>query len=663
MKAKNLLKKASVAGLFVFLAIGTIACSGKNDPNRETVTHSDVQQTAENESEEVFATRKSIGKEGRCGDFATWSFDAKSGVLTIEGHGRMYVAYEKSYWENISASIKEVVIPEGITVVDGFADCENLSKVVIPKSATEIGSNAFENCVSLKEITIPNKVVMIGTHAFNGCTGLTEITIPPNVTKIDSYAFYNCSNLKKINISNGVKEIHTRAFANCVALESVSIPESVSMFGLSVFGCCTALKKIIVDPNNQYYMNDEYGVLYSKDKTVLVKYPTGNERKSYSMSDKVERLESGAFTGCANLETLDISENIMFLQYGDFEKSGLIDEKNWRNGVLYIDNCLIKVDESFSGKLSIKNGTRIVVDAAFNNCSKITGIEIPDSVVAMECSDLYTCEHLRFISVGKNLKSFCGHSEGVNKAFIYQQEKFPDSLETIWVSEENQYFSSDEYGVLYDKNKTVIICYPLSSTVTDYKVADGVKYIYGMLNYAKNLEQITIGKNVEHITLGTPGSEQGDAFSGCNKLKKIIVSEQNKSFSSDSHGVLFNKNKTSILIYPPGNESAEYVVPDTVKTIEGLTFFGSLYLKRLYIGKNVENIKGGWDSFPYPERRDGVERSFDIYYAGSKEKWIEIIRYEGENVHYNTRNFPEVTEPPTTTKKSNGSSIDIFDWF
>ena len=74
----------------------------------------------------------------------------------------------------------------------------NVESIILPKSLTSIGDQAFRNCSSLTSITIPNSVTSIGIEAFNDCVSLTAITIPNSVTSIGYDAFFRCSSLSYI---------------------------------------------------------------------------------------------------------------------------------------------------------------------------------------------------------------------------------------------------------------------------------------------------------------------------------------------------------------------------------------------------------------------------------------------------------------------------------
>ncbi|MDD5793040.1 MAG: hypothetical protein PUD22_10690 [Erysipelotrichaceae bacterium] len=65
---------------------------------------------------------------------------------------------------------------------------------------------------------------------------------------------------------------------------------TVTSIGFQAFCDCTSLTSINVDNENQYYCSVD-GVLFSKDKTVLIKYPAGSTLKTYSIPNSVTFIE------------------------------------------------------------------------------------------------------------------------------------------------------------------------------------------------------------------------------------------------------------------------------------------------------------------------------------------------------------------------------------
>ena len=176
-----------------------------------------------------------------CGEKATWSFDAATGTLTIDGEGAM-TDYDKTYaldpWEDLTASIKHVVINNGIT---------------------HVGKYAFGKLTALESITFPTEnAITLGAYCFSGCTALTEVRIPGNVA-LDDSNFASCSSLANVILEEGITTITARVFDNCTSLTSIVIPSTVERISWSgsvdsAFKRCSNLTSItFLNPNTIIY--------------------------------------------------------------------------------------------------------------------------------------------------------------------------------------------------------------------------------------------------------------------------------------------------------------------------------------------------------------------------------------------------------------------------
>ncbi len=251
---------------------------------------------------------------GTCGENLTWALDDE-GILTISGNGDMQNYYlEKTPWSSYYDYIKKVIIEDGVT---------------------SIGDRAF-SFLDLTSIAIPDSVTSIGYDAFTGCSNLTSIAIPDSVISIGEGAFYSCSSLTSITIPDSVISIGEVAFSRCSSLVSVTIPSSTTSIGDLTFRDCSSLTSITVDKDNQYYSNDEYGVLFNKDKTELICYPMGNERTSYNIPDGVTSIYSYAFSYCPSLESITIPDSVTIIGTYAFIRCPNLTSVVMGNGVTYI---------------------------------------------------------------------------------------------------------------------------------------------------------------------------------------------------------------------------------------------------------------------------------------------------------------------------------------
>ncbi len=285
------------------------------------------------------------------------------------------------------SSLKSVTIPDSVTSIENYAfyGCKSLTSVTIGNSVVSIGQYAFKNCFSLESVTIPDSVVSIGKSAFSGCNSLTSVTIPGKVKNIATSTFYNCKSLTSVTIPDSVTSIGDSAFCECTSLESVTIPSSVNKIGVSAFEHCSSLTNVTipdsvtsigdnafercisltdfdVDIENKYYSGYN-GILFNKDKTVLICYPAKKADASYLIPDSVTSIKQYAFDYCTSLESVTIGNSVT----------------------------------------SIGNYT-------FRYCTSLTSVTIPDSVTSVETSAFYKCTSLTTIygEAGSYAETYAG---------------------------------------------------------------------------------------------------------------------------------------------------------------------------------------------------------------------------------------------------------------
>ena len=228
---------------------------------------------------------------GKCGDNLTWSYNETSYTLTISGTGDMYdyaTTGHAAPWNSYDEDVCTVILDDRIT---------------------SIGDWAFYNSDNVTEVDIPDGVTRIGNHAFGACNSLERIIIPDSVTEIDDTAFWYCDALVSVTLPNGNTTIGKRAFDDCTSLTEVYIPEGITHIGEAAFPFSENFKAITVDEDNPYYSNDEYGVLFNKDKTALIQYPAGRPETNYVIPEGVTTINS-AFYSCGKLESITIPESV-----------------------------------------------------------------------------------------------------------------------------------------------------------------------------------------------------------------------------------------------------------------------------------------------------------------------------------------------------------------
>lgn len=221
--------------------------------------------------------------------------------LTTVSLGNCLKVIEDNAFEGCVELVK-LDMPNSLETIKGgaFASC-GFSVVEIADGVKEIGENAFYSSSTLNSVKIGKSVTTIGRKAFSECPALTSVTLGENLKFIKTSAFERCTVLSDIILPSSLQVIDSRAF-HSTALVSVSVPSSVVNIGKDTFNDIYALKEIKVDEANTVY-SDIDGVLCSKTKTVLLRYPN-SKGKTYTVPNTIKKIYDGAFSYCPELEAV-----------------------------------------------------------------------------------------------------------------------------------------------------------------------------------------------------------------------------------------------------------------------------------------------------------------------------------------------------------------------
>ena len=255
-------------------------------------------------------------------------------------------------------ALTEITIPSGVTSIesDAFDECSSLTAFTVAEGnatyksqdgvlMSEDGTQLFYPKGKSGAYTIPNTITIIDNEAFSGCTGLTEITIPESVTEIDKGAFNGCSSLTAINVAEGnenyasvdgvlydigmsslirvpeaksgslvipdiVSSIDLMAGFDCNYLTAITLGENISSIPTDFWEF--AVTNIYVAEGNDTYASQD-GVLFSKDLTTLVRYPSGRSG-AYIIPDGTETIAQVAFYDQQLLSELTIPDSVTTIE-------------------------------------------------------------------------------------------------------------------------------------------------------------------------------------------------------------------------------------------------------------------------------------------------------------------------------------------------------------
>ena len=210
-------------------------------------------------------------------------------------------------------------IPNSVVTIgeSAFGTCSFLVSVDIPNSVKTISWGAFEGCALLESVSIPSGVEIIDACAFRDCVSLLSVSIPNSVVEIGDWAFAWCESLATVDIANGVTIIGTGAFCGCESLGSIDLPNNLSEIGIYAFSNCISLESINVSGDSEKYSSVD-GVLFSKDKRMIIRYPEGKPGETYSIPSGVTAIDECAFDGCVLLTSVDIPEGVESIGWSAF---------------------------------------------------------------------------------------------------------------------------------------------------------------------------------------------------------------------------------------------------------------------------------------------------------------------------------------------------------
>ena len=539
--------------------------------------------------------------------------------------------------------LESVTIPNGVTRIGkrAFSGCPNLTDVTIPTSMGVIGEDAFYGCSKLKDVhisdlsgwcqikfsnryanplyqvhelylngehvtklVIPEGVTSIGSYAFAGCSGLTEVMFPNSVTNIGGVAFMDCSGLMELALPGSVVGIGNSAFSGCSGLTEIKIPHGVKAIGGGVFSDCSSLTKITVEPGNENYVSQN-DLLLTKDGKTLKEGVNGE----VSIPSSVTRINDFAFSGrggltqvtipngirtigpfafsdCDSLTEVVIPSSVVNIGRLAFGRSGLttisVEEGNEvyssRNGMLLSKDGTLLI-QGVNGEVEFPPCVRMIGREAFEGCSGLTHLVIPDSVTNIASSAFAYYRGLTDVTISDGIQfvgswafSHLGRLANVTiPACLAERsgpmpdmyEVFSDtSIENVTMTTGTVTIGNDAFAYTFD-DETCPTHVTIPNSVT------------GICEYAfykcSGLKSVTIPDSVTYIG--------GVAFSGCSGLMEIAIPNSVTYIGGGA--------------FSGCSGLTEITIPDSVTYIGGSAFSGCSGLTEITIPNSVTNIGAG----------------------------------------------------------------------
>lgn len=419
------------------------------------------------------------------------------------------------------------------------------------------------------EVVIPEDfngyyVIEIANEAFYR-SNVTSVKLSSTVEKIGRQAFYDCTSLQTVDFGESLKEIGDNAFSYCYALESVDLPDTCTKIEYSAFYNCTGLKTLNLGQNMEFLGNSAFQYCYALESIVLPDSLTSmgtycfyNNRtaKTVKFGKGLKNISYCAFSYCYALTSVEIPENLESIDDYAFSSCTALSEIIWSDNIKSI------------GKY------------AFASCYALTEFTIPDSVKSIGYEALNSCTNLKSIHLGKLVSDFTVDTISGDTL-----------LDKFTVDKDNEYYSADSHGVLFNKEKTTLVrmgrgyegSYVIPSTVT--KIG---RYAF---SYCQKLNEVTMSKNIDtvdeyafrgctlltDITFNDKLEHIGNnAFYECSALESIDFGSALQTIGS---GAFYNCNKLNNI-----------TIPDSCTTLENGAFQYCRSLSKITLGNKLVTI-------------------------------------------------------------------------
>ena len=643
----------------------------------------EVESGANTGEPNIFATiedETAIVGSGSCGDNIVWE-KYNDGRLIIEGFGEME-DYDRT--NGISApwgqDIVEVQISNGVSSIgdDAFNGCSNLKTIEIPDSITSLGEATFLGCRSLTDIVIPDKVTNIGASAFSSCASLSSIIIPDGVENIGNYAFAGCSALTSIVIPETVVSMGSFAFNGCIGLtnagpigsgcsyefgwtsfipecafegcsnlKTIEIPDGITTLGVAAFSGCKSLTNIVI-PDGVTDIGDS--AFYSCTSLSNITIPDG-----------VENIGDYAFARCSALTSIVVPETVISI--GAFTFNGCIG--------------LTSAGPIGSGCSYEFGWTNFIPANAFNGCSNLKTIEIPDSITSFGEATFSGCKSLTNIKIPKGIINIS------NQCFAECEEleeiDFPDTVTSIGDSAfqyckslsnvvlpanlssigKYAFYGCTEISYVEIPEKTISIgdsAFESCDKLALVMIPEGLITIgEDVFQNCPNLKTAGEKGSGYNIQFGWKSYIPANAFSGCTYLQGIVIPDGIQTIGMNAFSscenlttVIFPESVTTIAFeaFDSCTKLTSIILPDSVSEIESNAFSGCTSLESIILPDHLMKIDT--NTFAGCEKLtnivipksivwigvyafSGCNAMEKVYYTGDENEWKDINIYSYGN--------------------------------
>ena len=495
----------------------------------------------------------------------------------------------KNAFNGCSALVSVEICSQIGKIGDGaFSGCKELSTFEFPQNVKYIGANAFKGCEKLTSLFVPSNIGVnnIGANAFDGCTGISTAELP-------AYAIALVPKDSLVTVTvNGGEVIPEKAFEGCTTLKNVSIPDTVKAIGNGAFTGCTSLvynspendqtrylgndtnpymvlvfgassDSYTVSENTKFIMDNAYVGVDVKNITVtknVVSIGCGAfagsavlQSVSFANDGKLAYIDDNAFSGCTSLLAVEIPVTVKSIGEKAFENCSAlanlvvpkgIGAENIGAGAFYgctgistaeLPAYAIALIPKDSLVTVTVNGGEVIPEKAFEGCTTLKNVSIPDTIRAIGDGAFTGCTSLVYNSPENDQTRYLG-----NDTNPYMVLVFGANVEVYEIKNEATRFIMDGAFAGCTELKSIVIpesiigigkdafsdCTNIESATLSVFAANeaglprteslktlvitGEGYVEKAFSECVNLENLTVANGID-VAEGV--------FAGCNNIK------------------------------------------------------------------------------------------------------------------------------------------------
>ena len=517
----------------------------------------------------------------------------EDGITTIPS----YALNNRQFANQARSTVKNIHLPEGIETISNYAFAYLGTETInIPSTVKNIGSYAFNSCYLTGKIIFPEGIVSIGEKAFyEGNVTLTQITCLANSPiAISENVFNSTTYTKTLNVPSGSQSLYAEAtgwknFSNIVEMETLS--PALTFTDPNVKAICVQSW----DANGDGELSEaeaaavtDLGAVFMQNETIT----SFDELQYFTGLTSIGYYE---FRYCSGLTSVTIPINVTSIGNCAFQYcTGLT------SVTVEMETPLTIGSNSFSNRanatLYVPTGCKAAYEAAdyWKEFKEIIEMAPPSPAITFANANVKAICVQNWDTDGDGELSEAEAAAVTDLGKVFMANKNFTSFDELHyftsltsIADSAFYNCTGMTSVAIPNTVTTIgkRAFKSCSGLTSVTIPESVTSIgYASFHNCDNLTSLTIPNSVTSVGAA--------AFATCNKLTSIIVENGNSSFTSED-GVLFNKDKTSLLCFPAGKTQSTYTIPESVTKISSYAFDSCSRLTSVDIPNSVISI-GEW---------------------------------------------------------------------